>query len=173
MAASTHSGFYIAPYGIDGKQVDLGFRETSRLSSTCLGVCTEFLNAHGAVFDASWGGKLNELRTKVTSASGSAIATFFVRDGVASSILLLSGQSPEVDHSVTEMFVESFRRNALVQRAASSPHPFSTVAALNERPLMVAVAWPDPTILDQEQELARELGIHLAGAFLSSVMDNH
>jgi hypothetical protein len=85
----------------------------------------------------------------------------------------LSGQSPKVDQSVTEMFVESLRRTAWVQKAASSLHPFSTVASVIERPLMVAVVWPDPTISDQEQEVARELGIHLAGAFLFAVMDNH
>src|ERR1700678_2067870 len=86
MAASTDLGFHIAAYGIDGEQAGLGFWEASQWSSVWLGVCTEFVDAHGADFNASWGGKLNEVRTKFTSASGSAVVTFFVRDRVASSI---------------------------------------------------------------------------------------
>ena len=74
MAASTDSGFYITPFGMDGEQVGLGFWDASKLSDVWLGVCKEFLNEHGAAFDASWGGNLFEIRTKFTSASGAAIA---------------------------------------------------------------------------------------------------
>src|SRR5215207_5820826 len=59
MTTSTDAGFYIAPHGIDGEQAGIGFWENSKLSGVWLGLCTEFLDAHGAVFDASWGGKLH------------------------------------------------------------------------------------------------------------------
>ena len=167
MAASTDSGFYITPFGIDGEQVGLGFWNASQLSDVWLGVCNNFLKDHGAVFAASWGGKLFELRTKCTSASGATIATLFVRDRVASSLLFLSGQSPEVERTVTEMFVESLRKTVWVQTAASSLHPFSAIASTGERPLMVVVAWPEPTISEQDNNIVRELGLHLAGAFLT------
>lgn len=165
MAASMDSGFHMTPFGIDGEQVGLGFWNASKLSDVWLGVCREFLKAHGAAFDASWGGKLMEIRTKFTSASGAAIATFCVRDRVASSLLLLSGQSSEVEQTVTEMFAESLRRTVWVKTAASTPHPFSTIASFAERPLMVVVAWPESTLSEQDNNIVRELGLHLAGAF--------
>mgnify|MGYP003325606153 FL=1 len=167
MADSADSGFYIAPFGIDGEQVGLGFWNASTLSDIWLGVCKEFLNVHGAVFDAPWSGKLFEIRTKFTSASGAAIATFFVRDRVASSLLFLSGHSPEVERTVTEMFIESLRKAVWVQTAALSLHPFLAIASIGERPLMVAVAWPEPTMSEQDNNIVRELGLHLAGAFLT------
>lgn len=167
MAASIDSGFHITAFGIDGVQVGLGFWDASKLSDVWSGVCKEFLKAHGATFDASWGGKLFEIRTKFTSSTGAAIATFFVRDRVASSLLFLSGQSPEVEQTVTEMFVESLKRTVWVQTAASTPHPLSTIASVAERPLIVIVAWPEPTLSEQDNNIVRELGLHLAEAFLT------
>lgn len=166
--SSGQSGFYIAPFGIDGEQAGFGFWATSKLSEAWLGVCREFMKIHGLVFDAGWGGKLSEVRTKFSSVSGAALATFFVRNQIASSLLILSGQTPEVERTVTEMFVESLNKTAWVDNAASTSHPFSNIAEITDRPLLVAVAWPVERISDDEHNIVRELGLHLAGAYLYS-----
>jgi hypothetical protein len=153
---------------MDGEQVDSGFWANSQLSDIWLGVCSEFLKANGAAFDMSWSGKLSHIRTKFTSASGAALATFSVYGKVASSVLLLSGQSPEADRTVAEMFVDALRRTVWTQTAASTPHAFSRVTSIKERPLMVVIAWPESTIAEQDHDLVRELGVHLAAAFFSA-----
>lgn len=167
MAASSESGFHISPFGLDGEQVGIGYWQISKLSDLWLGVCRKFLEANGAVFDASWAGNLSEIRTKFTSALGAAISTFYVRGRVASSLLFLNGHAVEAEHAVIEMFVGSLRATELVRIATATRLPFSAIASLRERPLVVAVAWPDSTISDHEQEIVRELGLHLAGAFFA------
>lgn len=170
MTASTEFGFYIAPFGTDGEQVGLGFWARSTLSDVWLRACSDFLGAHGASFDASWGGKLSQIRTKLTSAFGAALVTFAAHGKIASSILLLSGQTPEAERELAEMFVDSLNRTTWVQQDASTSHPFSKITSVNDRPLMVVVAWPESTISEQDHDLVRELGIHLAGAYFSEIV---
>ncbi|MBS0260406.1 MAG: hypothetical protein JSS02_00510, partial [Planctomycetes bacterium] len=128
-------------------------------------VCTAFLKKHGAVFDVLWDGNLSEIRTKFTSANGAAIATFFVREHVTASVLLLRARSPTIEKQLTEMFVDSLRRTTWVVQAATTPFPFSTAGSIIDRPLLLVVAFPEPSVSEHEQSITRELVLHLAGAF--------
>lgn len=159
-------GFYLVPFGIDGEQLGIGFWETAKLSDFWLDTCKRQLTTRGPTFDASWSGNLKIIRTRLTSASGVAIATFFVRDHAAASLLFLSGQSPEAENDVRELFVESLRKS-LKQWVPPDQNTFSALTSIGERPLMAVVAFPDPTVSDQEHEIVRELGLHLAGAFFT------
>lgn len=160
-------GFYVSPFGMDGESLGTGFWAASNLSERWLDVCVAFLHQHGLVFDSRWPEPLSHVRTKLTSASGAAIATFYVRDQIVSSILLLSGRSPAVDDDVAAMFTESLKRSSPSVGVSRSSRPgFQAILARKERPLMAVVAWPDPSVSDEDQDLVRELGLHLAGAFL-------
>lgn len=166
-AVERQPGFFILPFGMDGEPVGFGFWEQVRLSENWLTVCRDYLNEHGAVFDASWSGNLSHIRTKITSASGTALVTFFVQGKVALSVLLLAGTSPAAEESAAQMFVESLRRSAPVQAATQSPNPFNNIFSAKDRPLMVVVPWPETTVSEQDHKLVRELGLHLAGAFFT------
>jgi hypothetical protein len=63
------------------------------------------------------------------------------------------------------MFVESMRRVPAVRRAAHLGEPFRALHSIRERPLMVAVPWPDKNLTEQDHALVRELSLHLSGAF--------
>ena len=165
MSLESVSGFFVLPVGIDGESVGSGFWERSRLSERWLGVCKDYLAAHGAAFEASWDGDIQHVRAKVTSASGAALVTLFVHGKVVLSILLLSGISPQTDNAVSQMFVDSLKRTAPVRVTAQSLSPFTEIFAKQGRPLMVLVPWPQPTVTDEDHGLAYELALHLAGAF--------
>jgi hypothetical protein len=166
MTTSNEAGFHVAPFGVDGEPVGAGFWSSSNLSNEWLRLGSEFLQTHGPVFDSSWDGPLSQIRTKFTSSSGAALATFFVNTKIASSLLLLSGQSPAAEQVVTDMFVDSIKRT-VEQMVVGAPNHFSKIASIKERPLMVVVPWPEADISDQDYDLVRELGLHLAGAFFS------
>ncbi|MBC8217448.1 MAG: hypothetical protein H8E73_03190 [Planctomycetes bacterium] len=159
------SGFFVAPFGIDGCSVGIAFWDASSLSEEWTAVCSAFLEEHGVAFDDSWGVPLSHVRMKLTSASGAAIVTFFVHDKAVSSVLLLSGQSPSVEADVGGMFIESLKRTLLVKAATVTPNAFKAVLECKERPLMAVVAWPESAVCEEDHELVRELGLHLAGAF--------
>src|SRR5690349_17981006 len=88
-SASAETGFFVASFGLDGEAIGVGFWSMAKLSCVWLEACAEHLDAHGASFDAAWGGSLNDIQTTFTSVSGSAIATLYVRSRVAISLLLL------------------------------------------------------------------------------------
>jgi hypothetical protein len=100
MADSAGSGFHIAPFGIDGRPVGVGFYSSSDLSPEWLEFCAEVLRQNAEAFDLTLGGKLSHIRLRFTSASGAAIGTIFVRGAVASSLLLQAGQVPDADREV-------------------------------------------------------------------------
>jgi hypothetical protein len=160
-------GFYIAPFGIDGKLEGLEFWKASRLSAKWLTACGQFLDEQGFVFDASWPGNLSHIQTRFTSASGAAIVTFMTSGRVAASILLASGYAPAAEHEVIGMFIESLRHVELVRVASGALPSFERVRSISERPLMVVVPWPDPAIPERDHQIVRELALHLAAAFFS------
>ena len=77
------SGFFIAPFAIDGEQQGLGFYGCDKLSKRWLDICGDFLAQHGPSFDATWSGNLSHIRTRTTAASGAALMTFYVHGKVA------------------------------------------------------------------------------------------
>ena len=167
MTDSTQPGFFIVPFAFDGEQVGSGYWPLSRLSAKWLGVCSEFIQAHGPVFDAPWSGKLSHIRTKFTSASGAAIGTFFVQSEIVSSVLLLNGSSPNAEQTVAKMFADSLTKTFQSQLRQPPTDSFSKISSISERPLMVIVHLPAPDVSDDDQEIVRELALHLAGAFFA------
>ncbi len=161
-------GLWVAPFVIDGEMEGMVFCRRDSLSSKWLRICSEHLDHYGPVFDAPWASSLSHIRTKFTSESGIATATFFVGDRVAASSLLLSGMSPAAEADVIAMFTESMRRVCSVRGTAMSRSPFSSLPGLRERPLLATVPWPDNTVSEADHELVRELELHLACAYLCS-----
>jgi hypothetical protein len=159
------TGFYIAPFVIDGECEGVGFWETANLSSKWISICQEFLQHHGEVFEAPWSGRLSHITTRFTSTSGAALLTFKIRDRIVLSTALLAGQDLQKHAEVLQMFVDSLKRVHVVQAAASSPKPFEAVFSISERPLVVAVPFANEVVTEQDHELVRELELHLAAAF--------
>jgi hypothetical protein len=164
--SNVNNGFYVAPFGIDGESEGVGFWEFDRLSSRWLAICTKQLDGHGPTFEASWPFKLAHISTRFTSTPGIALATFKVRGRIAASLALTNGLPAAAETDILQMFVESLRQVQLV-KATGRPRAFEKVLALKERPLMVVVPWPDPSLSDDDHEAVRELGIHLAAGFLA------
>lgn len=160
-------GFHVAAYAFDGALVGLDHWGRDQLSDTWLAICSEHLAQHGANFDAPWLGKLSHIQTQYTSSAGIALVTFSVHGRPVSSLALLTGQSPAAETEALELFVDSLQRVELVHAAKTQASPFADTLTICERPLMVVVPWPDPTVTQQDHELVRELAIHLSGAFFS------
>jgi hypothetical protein len=167
MTSSKASGFFIAPFAIDGEQQGVGYYDCEKLSQRWLKVCADYLAQHGASFDAPWSGNLSHIRTRGTATSDAALMTFSVNGRIAASLALARGTAPAAEREVLTMFADSLHRLKVVQAAAASPSPFSAILSLQERPLMVVVPWPDETISSDDEGLVRELSLHTGGAFLS------
>jgi hypothetical protein len=161
------SGFFIAVFGIDGEPEGFDYWDLSSLSEKWLTLCKEFLEHHGSAFDEAWSGPLSHIATRFTAGSGAALATFRVSGRLVALLALASGHSPQAEHEVVSMFVESLRGLDLIRAATSSPKPFQGMLDIKERPLMIVVPWPDESITDQDHNLVRELGLHTAGAFFA------
>jgi hypothetical protein len=161
------SGFFVAPFVIDGEMEELGFWELGSLSGKWLATCGKYLDEHGDSFDETWGGNLSHIQTKFTAASGFALVTFEVNGLTASSIAFASGLSPVEELALLKMYVDSLRRVDVVRKSAASSEPFQKVFAIKERPLMVVVPWTNSAILPQDHALVRELAVHTAGAYFA------
>jgi hypothetical protein len=160
-------GFFVAPFAIDGELAGLAHWEPAALSAEWLGVCDEHLGQYGLCFDASWKGRLSHIRTKLTSASGAALATFWAGGRLALSLLFASGHAPEAESELMDLFTQSLRRMPMVSAAADSSEPFRAVRAIKERPLMIVVPWPDEAISDADHELVQQLATHMAATFFA------
>jgi hypothetical protein len=161
--------FFIMPFAIDGESVGIDFWEISNLAPHWLEICKNHLTSAGPVFDTSLAEKLSHIRLKCSSASDAALMTFLVEEKIASSVILLSGQSSAADAEVAQMFVTSLRQSEPVRLAAATSDPFEQLLVAKERPLMAVVHWPDDTVDGDDGELVRELGLHFAGAFFGLV----
>jgi hypothetical protein len=161
-------GFHLAAFGIDGALEGEGRWGHEDLSKRWLKLCDELIAEKGVNFDHQWTGPLSKIRSKMTSANGACICTFFVNDRVVSSILLLQGSDPQSELEVSTMFVESLRATPLVMAASNSPEPFGDVLSIDQRPLMVVVPFPDAAVSEQSYDLVRELSLHIASAFMRS-----
>ncbi|MGC1470763.1 MAG: hypothetical protein WA793_15410 [Sphingorhabdus sp.] len=159
-------GFYLAAFGVDGVLEGEGYWNHNDLSKRWLMLCEELIAEKGVNFDHQWTGPLSKIRTKMTSANGACICTFFVVDRTVSSVLLLRGIEPRSELEVSMMFVESLRASPLVAAASDSSEPFADAALIVKRPLMIVVPFPDPVVSDESYDLVRELSLHLASAFM-------
>jgi hypothetical protein len=165
VCAKNATGFFLAPFAIDGSKAGVTFWKYARLSSKWLSICSDFLDANGEQFACSWRQNLSHIQTRLTSASGAAVLTFSVQGRLAESLLCLSGMMPQVDNEVTRMWVASLRTIDLVKATAPSTRPFEDVSSLRERPLMVSIPWANPAVSRDDGELVRELSLHLGAAY--------
>lgn len=163
---SETKGFYLAAFGVDGALEGDGYWRHQDLSERWLNLCEELFAVKGQNFDYRWTGSLSKIRTKMTSANGTGICTFFIDKRVASSVLLLRGTEAQSEAQSCRLFVDSLRATPFLKTAGSLAEPFQDVFKIANRPLMIVVPFPDPAISDQDFDLVRELSLHLASAFM-------
>ena len=169
MAQARASGFWVAPFGIDGELEGTGFWDFSSLTERWLEHYRAFLKAKGPNFDCQLDEPLSRFRLKLTSSSGAALLTISVLNNVASSLALLGGIFPEIDRQVARLFVDSVRRSALAKTTANSAKPFETLFNIAHRPLMAVIPWPNDLIPAEDYNLAREVGLHFSAAFFAEL----
>ncbi|MBN8627490.1 MAG: hypothetical protein J0M17_18590 [Planctomycetes bacterium] len=155
-------GFYVAPFAADGESLGIGFWESAKLSANWIAVATTFIEVGGAAFRSAWAGNLGYVETQLTSQNGAGIATFFVRDQIANSILLLSGQAPSVEQDVEHMFSSSMQRAIPAQSRASVA---DELGRLSQRPLVAVFVWGNQAISDADHEVVQQLTTHFACAY--------
>lgn len=164
-SVDAEGGFWVAAFAIDGSLECKGRWIYRNLSARWSNICDEFLRAKGVNFDHTWTGPLSDIRTRLTSARGAGLCTIFVIGHVATSILLLRGRDRGAERDMSRMFVSSLQKVHLVQAITRLSEPFAEVLSSSERPLMVVVPIPDESIPDQDNDVVRELSLHLASAF--------
>lgn len=163
------SGFFVAPFVFDGGLEGIKHRRFDEMSSKWMRVCRDFLERHGAKFDASWNGPLSHIRIQFESDSGAALFMLFAHGRPAVSVVLMSGRSPATDCYLEGVFIDFLRRIKIVATTAQSPEPFREISNIKERPLMVVVHWGDEEISERDHLLIRDLALHMAGAFFEAV----
>ena len=163
---ANNSGFFMAPFAVDGTSQGVARWEPERLSARWLGLCRAFLDGRGASIDTFWDGALSHVRTKITRGSGVSMVIMWIRGVPAASLACVSGRWPDAEPEALRMFVDSLRKIELVRAAATSAPAFEQMLTISDRPLALVVPWPDPRMSDQDHEVIRELSIHLAGALL-------
>jgi hypothetical protein len=163
---SAENGFFVAAFSAFGHFEGVGSWEYQKLSAKWIGLCRELLDELGDSFDYRWSDNLAHIRTKFTSAQGAGICTIFVNDLTASSILLMSGYNEGVERDVAKVFISSVHTPLLSSPLGRAEAGFSEIKAISDRPLMVVVPFPSQEISADDQEIVRELGWHMAAAFL-------
>ena len=172
MPASSES-LSIAAFAADGELVGTGRWTVSDLSPKWVNVCQSILREHGPSFRASFGRPLAHIELKFDSSAGSALCTFFANGEIAMSSACVSGLSETADREVLQLFRQSLLREPLAHLAASDPsRAFQSLFSLPDRPLAAVVCWGNPTISEEDTNVVRELGVHLAGAFFSRIAAN-
>ena len=170
--SDTSAGFSIAAFAFDGELVGQDFWPDSEFDEQTLDEVGAFLSRHGPVFEAHGTGDRSAVRTKFTSASGTALATVFCRAELVCSLLIMSGQCPAADQTLAGMFIDSVARSSLALQAAESSTPFAAIRTLDQRPLVVVVTWPVNAVTDGEHRLIRTHSLHLAAAFLRRTLSD-
>lgn len=161
-------GFFVAPFAPDGDLLDVGFWEYRKLSQRWLDVCGDFLPLLTGGLRRSWGAELSHIETKLTTASGAATVSFYVRSHLTTSCLLLSGAVPSADAEVRALFRESVERMAATLQPGLVAGCFKQLSGLEQRPLAAFVVWAPEPVSDDDMGLVQELSLHLSGAFFQA-----
>ncbi len=164
----TEPDFYMAPFAAEGELLGVVAKSRASLSPKWLEFFEQLLEVHGVNFRCEMPlPPLAHISVKVTSAKQAALVTWSVGSVVASSSIALSGGHAGAEAEVTQLFIDSLRRVAVVQQTTTSSTPFEELTMLTQRPLYVVVPWGESTISDQDYDLVSELEIHLAAALLA------
>jgi hypothetical protein len=121
----------------------------------------------GASFRTALDQNLSHLEIALTSFGGVGVATFYAHGNIAASHAFCTGGNRTAEDEVLRMFVDSLRRVDVVRKAQVTERPFEAALTIEERPLWVVVAWGNPAVSAQDEQLIRELGVHFAAAFLT------
>jgi hypothetical protein len=159
------TNFCGAAFAADGELLGTRTRPISELSPKWLKICDELIEFHGPVFKTSLGQNLSHIGVSVTSASGAALCTFSVHGSVTLTTAYFLGMFPSAESELQAVMLASLRNTHLVQAAAESDKPFESLLGLQQRPLCVFVFWAPDGVSEQDNDLVREFGEHLAGAF--------
>ncbi|MBN8810943.1 MAG: hypothetical protein J0I39_06535 [Sphingomonas sp.] len=160
------NGFSIAAFSAFGHFEGVREQEYQNLSAKWTSLCQELFLEFGGVFDYTWSGNLSHIRTKFTSDQGVGICTIFVNDRTASSILLMNGENVSVEKDVSKIFIRSLHTPLLNTPEGRAENGFSEIESISDRPLMIVVPFPSNEISTQNHEIVRELGWHMAAAYL-------
>ena len=158
-------GFWIAPFAVDGELVGVGEWRFDALSKHWIGVFASLIDHHGPVFDEHLQGPLSHLRIKCTAIESTAMVVLYAHGVAASSFAVATGAVPAVEAHVLAMFAESIRSSTQQFQVSNVEEPFGAMTTMVQRPLMVVVPWPQ-SIAEQDHELVREIGWHLAAALI-------
>lgn len=165
-APASESGFLIAAFSAFGHFEGVKWQEYDGISSKWIGLCRELFLEYGGIFDYRWSGNLSHIRTRFTSTQGAGVCTIFVYDHTAYSMLLVGGQSGDIEKDVMNIFLQSIRTPLLNTSVGRVEAGFSELDTISDRPLMAVVPFPNDEISVQNHEIVRELGWHMAAAFL-------
>jgi len=159
-------GFYVLRHVMDGESEGLAFQELALLSTQWLYICRAFISQKPAAFEEAWRGPLAHISTKLASSAGVALVSFKVGGVLAASVLLASGTASIIEAQVIDLFIDSLGKVDLIKPATPGKDAFfEELREITARPLMIVVPWPHAAISASDENLVRELSVHLAGAF--------
>jgi len=164
--AGSDDRFWIAPFAVDGELLGVGERLFADLSQHWIGVCASLIDHYGPVFDQHLEGPLSYLRIKCTAVESAAMVVLYAYGAPASSFVVATGTAPEVEAEVLAMFAESIRSSTPHYQVSNIEVPFGAMTSVTQRPLMIVVPWPQSSIAQEDHELVKELGWHLAAALM-------
>lgn len=162
----SREGFWIAPFALDGELLGVGEWRFDALSKHWIGVCTSLIDHYGLIFDEHLQGPLSHLRIKCTGIESAAMVVLYAHGAPAASFAVVTGAAPAVDAHVLAMFTESIRSSTQQFQVSNIEEPFGAMMSMAQRPLMVVVPWPQSHIAEQDHELVKEIGWHLATALI-------
>tara|TARA_A100000171_G_C2029016_1_gene94883 strand:+ start:56 stop:544 length:489 start_codon:yes stop_codon:yes gene_type:complete len=153
--------YHVAPYSADGELLGVGTWDIAKLSSKWLVLCRDVISRWGDTFRGALDGNLSHIQLQVTSANGAALVTCTANDEIATSSAFLAGANTKLETDVLAMFHQSL----LNAGSASIRDDGFRFADHTERPFAIHVIWGNPAVSDDDYDLIREIGTHLAGAF--------
>jgi hypothetical protein len=160
--------FFISPFDASGELLGTSHWSLGDLSERWLSFFVNLLEQHGSAFMGPLPSTpLAHISLHLTSAEGATLTTLYAHDHLASSAVALTGLNRTAESQLLRMFVDSTKSQTLAQ-GGNSREPFVEAFGVLERPLYIVVAWGNPAISEQDQQLVVELNTHLAGALLAT-----
>lgn len=157
--------FFIAPFACDGESLGIGEWNSSNLESTWLNRL-RFLTGPDNYDHRALPSPFSDFSVRATLVEGSGIATFFVRDVLATSAVILTGARLDAEFQILNMFLDSVRRVSIVAESGVDSRMDRMIEIAN-RPLMIAIPWPDDRISDDEYATISAISIHFAALSIS------
>ncbi len=165
MCSSYLKRFHVAPFSCDGELLGIGEWTASNLESAWLDRL-ELLSAPDNSGQCFMPSPFSEYSVRATIVAESGIATFFVRNILAASIAMLPGRNQVAELQMLNLFIESVRKIPLVVESEIDSR-MDQMTRIENRPLVVAIPWPDNRISDYEFDIISSSSIHFAAMTMS------